>query len=458
MQTWTSWNGLVQHSCNRVVRPRTEHELQAAIAESRSVRVVGAGYSSADIAAGSQTIIDLTSGYAGIVDVDSERRRLQVQAGMTLRGLAAILAEHGWTLPALPDIDLVTVGGAIATGTHGTGREAHLLSQSVVAMRLVRPDGTVLEVTSGDEHLDAFRLSLGVLGAISTVTLQAEPQFRMRVHGEPVRDAVWLRRWSRWLDEHEFLRVLWLPHTGYAYVYRGDRVEGAGPPVARVPSWVRQRRRVSTGLYTVVSPAPRLIPSVNRSLQRLFFGHREMLEGSLYEATVTTSARSPMELAEWTVPRESFTTAFRELAQTIGRRPAAANVHMPMDVRFLRADSTWLSCAYGRDSVTVGCVCRTVTTADRYPAFDLVERVLGRHEGRPHWAKRHTWGAPQMARAWPRFTDFGALRQQLDPQGHFLTPALRRLLGVPLDPPTLPRQRRITAIPRRAARVDGGSR
>lgn len=448
MRHWTSWNGNIRHGYSEWVEPDSQPELVAAVSGAERVRVVGAGFSSADIVGGPSTLISLSRTYRDVVSVDERHRRVTVQAGMTVARLVEVLAELGWALSALPDIDAVTVGGALATGTHGTGRDAHLLSGYVVAMSVVLADGTVRTVSGADE-LDAFRLGLGVLGVTSTVTFQAEPAYDLQVHGEPVRDSVWLRRWESWLGEYEFLRILWLPHTGYGFVYRGDRAAVPAQGVrVEPPSWVRHRRRSSALLYRATTRLPVATPLVNRLLYSLFFAHRVADYGSLYDATVTKSRSSTMELAEWTVDRSAFPDALGQMRATLHSLSTPHVAHLPMDVRFLGRDTTWLSYAYDRNAVTVGLVCRVAEAADQYSSFDLMQRVFTELGGRPHWAKRHSWGPAECSQAWPRYDDFRRFRAELDPRGKFLNDYLARLLpseGVPGRREAIPTQRRRSA-------------
>lgn len=426
---WISWNGNIVHSYDRMIRPRSEAELVTAVRNAESVRVVGGGQSSADIAAGTDTLIDLAD-YNRIVAVDEENRRITVEAGITLKALMADLESRGWTFPCLPDIDTVTIGGALATGTHGTSGDAHPLAEYMVSARLVTADGSVREVNASSDIMPALRTSLGTLGVFSTVTFELVPLYHLRVVEEPIRDEEWRARYREWLQDYDFLRIIWLPHTGYGWVIRGERIDADTPVDEKpAPGYVRHRREVSKFLYKRTVRFPRFTRLANRLLRRLFFAHRTVEKGTLYGATVTKSRGSTLELAEWTVAMDRFDELFSELHRELESRDNRAYAHIPMDIRFLKADDSWLSAAYSRDTVTVGCVTRNPEHADEYEAFDLVERVFLDHGGRPHWAKRFRATAPELAPQYPRWGDFAALRREMDPTGKFMNEYLSQLLG-----------------------------
>ncbi|MFP4483867.1 MAG: D-arabinono-1,4-lactone oxidase [Spirochaetaceae bacterium] len=427
--SWISWNGNIVHRYQYMHRPRTEDELAAAVRDARSVRVFGSRQSSADIAAGTETLIDL-SDYNRVVEVDEVRRRITVEAGMTLKTLMYRVEAQGWTFTCLPDIDTVTVGGALSTGTHGTAGGAHPLAESMVAARLVTADGSVKQIDDSSEIMPALRNALGTLGALSTVTFQLEPLYHLRVEEQALRDEEWLADYRSRLSEYDFLRIIWLPHTGYGWVVRGERIDPETPVEERAaPRFVRHRREVSKFLYERTVRFPRFTPLANRLLRRLFFNHRTVAKGTLYGATVTKSRGSTLELSEWTVAMDRFEDLFAELRTRLESTANNAYAHIPMDIRFLRADATWLSNAHDRDIVTVGCVTRNPEHADEYAAFDMVEDLFLSYGGRPHWAKRFKAKAPELRPLYPRWDDFMALRRRMDPENKFLNPYLQELFG-----------------------------
>ena len=426
---WVSWNGIISHPYEEMLRPRSEDELAEAVSRSESVRMIGNGQSSADIVAGAPTLIS-SEAYSGVISVDGVSRRITVRAGMPLRELLETIEAHGWSLPCLPDIDTVTVGGALSTGTHGTAGGAHPLAESMVACRLVTADGSVREIAETDPLMPAIRCGLGVLGVLSTVTFECRPLYYLRVQEEAVKDSDWTAQYRQWLSEYEFLRVIWLPHTGYGWVITGSQVEPDTPVEERAaPGYVRYRREVSKALYRRSAARPRFTRTANKILKRLFFSHRVVSKGTLYGATVTKSRSSPLELAEWSVALDRFDDLFAEMNHRLESSDNNAYAHIPMDVRFLKADETWLSQAYGRDTVTVGCVTRNPEDAERYEAFNLVESLFLSYQGRPHWAKRFKAGAEQLAPLWPRWREFLETRRSLDPNGKFLNRYLSELFS-----------------------------
>lgn len=428
--TWVSWNGNVRHAYRGKVVVHSEEDISRAIASSRSVRMTGNGQSSADIVAGTDVLLD-PSEYTGILEFDRGEGTITVQSGIRLKELMQALEREGWTLPCLPDIDTVTLGGAISTGTHGTTGGAHPIAESMIRCTLVQADGSVLTVHEGDENMPAIRCGLGVLGVLSTITLQCVPLYWLRVTEEAVPDAVWTKEYQAWLRDYAFVRVIWLPHTGYAWVVRGQRIDEDTPvDEQQAPARIAKRREVSKALYARTIRFPRFTRLANRILKRLFFSHSTVVKGTLYGATVTKSRGSTLELGEWTVDRGRFDELFSELQALLDSRDNDAYAHIPMDIRFLDADETWLSNAYGRPTVTVGCVTRNAEHADSYQAFALVEELFLRYGGRPHWAKRFDAKAAELRSLYPRWDDFLTLRERMDPEGTFLTPYLRSLLGV----------------------------
>lgn len=424
---WVSWNENIKHPYEQLIQVETEVQLCEAVKNSGKVRFFGSKQSSADIAAGTPTLIDLRT-YNKILSTDDNQRLITVQTGIKLVDLIEAVEEKKWCIPCLPDINTVTVGGAISTGTHGTN--GHLLSEYIYACTIVLANGEVKKLQRGDDLLEAVKVSLGVLGVISEVTFQCEPSYTLHLKEGPESDAMWLNNISSDLKTYDFLRVLWLPHTGKGYAIKGKKIDPSAEIITNNgPNYLKHRRTVSKILYKYTHKFPWFTSIANKLLYFGFFRSKKEHKGTLYQATVTKSRGSTLELAEWTIGMDKFPQVFEELKKTINSWRNNAFIHIPMDVRFVKADNSWLSYAYQQDIVTMGCVCRNAAAADEYEAFKTVEELFLKHGGKPHWAKRFNAKDEEMRKLYPKWGEFKALRKQLDPDNKFLNPYLTSLFG-----------------------------
>ncbi len=424
---WKSWNENIQHPYSSLVTPISDDETSQIVAKSSSIRVIGTGRSSADIIAGTDTLISFEK-MVSVRHTDMESRKITVETGMLLSDLIKTVESLGWAIPCLPDIDCISVGGAITTGTHGTGREGKILADYITELIVILPNGEIKTVTETSPEIHAYRLSVGVLGVITAVTFQCDPIYHLQVREEPVKDSVWLKTWKNEFAQNEFFRILWLPHTDFGYVIRGNRLsEGQKPELVPAPESNKNRRTFSRILYKFTPQFPRFTALANKILKSLFFSAKTDSYGTLYGATVTKSRGSTLELAEWTIPFSRFDALFAELKVELNSSSNKAYAHIPMDIRFIKKDSAWLSYACEEDTVTIGCVSRIAHEANRYHAFEKVEEIFLKHGGRPHWAKRFKSGPAELKPLYPRWDEFIALRRSIDPDGKFLNSYLKQI-------------------------------
>ena len=424
---WVSWNENLKYNYNSLYIIETEKELQEVISKANKVRFFGTKQSSADIAAGVETLIDIKS-YNKILDFNESEMTITTQSGVLLGDLLEAIEAKGWCIPCLPDINTITIGGALATGTHGTS--GSLLCEYMTACRLVSSDGSIIEVKEGTDLMDAVRVSLGTLGVMSTITFKCEPIYTLHVKEGPEDDSIWLPKIKERLKKHDFLRILWLPHTDKGYVIIGDRInpskeinEDSGP------SYLKHRRKASKILYKYSHKFPWITAIANKLLYKGFFSSKKEHKGSLYQATVTKSRGSTLELAEWTIGLSKFPLVFEELKTEINKWSNKSFIHIPMDVRFVNKDNSWLSYAYDEDTVTMGCVSRNAATADTYEAFKSVEKIFLKHGGKPHWGKRFTAKDAELSKLYKKWDSFKELRREMDPNNKFLNPYLSELFN-----------------------------
>ena len=425
--TWVSWNENLTHNYKTLYKISSEKELQDIVRNSEKIRVFGNKQSSSDIASGAATLIDIKP-YNQVLSYSDSEKTITVQSGIILGDLIEAIEAKGWCIPCLPDINTITIGGALATGTHGTSGK--LLSEYIKNCSYILADGSIKEISAKDQLMDAFKVSLGVLGVLSTVTFQCESIYTLHIKEGPENDKEWLPKIKERLKKHDFLRILWLPHTNKGYVITGDKInpelqikEELGSP------FLRHRRKASKILYKYTHIFPWFTAIANKLLYKGFFSGTKEHKGSLYQATVTKSRGSTLELAEWTIGLEEFPKVFEELKTEINKWSNKSFIHIPMDIRFVYKDNSWLSYAYKKDTVTMGCVSRNAASADSYEAFKSIEKIFLKYGGKPHWAKRFKAKDSELSNVYEKWDDFKLLRKKLDPTNKFLNPYLTELFN-----------------------------
>src|SRR3954466_10669459 len=236
---WTNWGRNQTCAAEAVAHPADESDLvgavKAAAAAGQTVKAVGSGHSFTDIACtyGRRLVLDR---YGEVLSVDRERLQITVQAGCTIRTLNRRLAELGWALPNLGDIEYQTISGAVSTATHGTGIKLGGLATQVVGLDLVTGDGSVLRC-SAEEEPEVFacaRVGLGALGVLSTVTLQCVPAFNLHAIEEPMRLDHVLENLDSYVEDNDHFEFYYVPHTGWTLTKRNNRTTD---PVGGMPRW-----------------------------------------------------------------------------------------------------------------------------------------------------------------------------------------------------------------------------
>lgn len=429
---WKNWAGNQLARPAAVACPRNTGELATivtkAAAEGLRVKAVGSGHSFSSAAVTDGVQVDLAH-MAELVSADRTSGLVTVQAGMTLRRLNAVLAERGLALSNLGDIDAQTVAGAISTGTHGTGRTLGGLATQVRALELVLADGSIVTASAEQrpELFSAARIGLGALGIISTVTLQAENAYPLHAREQPMLLSAVLGQLDELVADNERFEFYLFPHTGRTLTKRDNRMApGAVPqPLSRVRGLVEDEL-LSNGVFELTCRfgrlAPALVPSVNKLTSRVL-GAREYSDAS--HRVLVSPRRVRFVEMEYAIPAEAVRPALTGVERAIADNHL--NVSFPIEVRFAAADDIPLSTASGRDSAYIAVHMFRGQPYEQY--FRAVESVMGDFEGRPHWGKMHYLGADTLRSRYPRFDEFLAVRESVDPEHRFANNYLERVLG-----------------------------
>lgn len=413
-------------------RPRTpegvQRAVQAAVALNLPIKAVGAGHSFTGIAVAPGVLLELDD-LQGLVSVDTDKSTVTLLAGTRLHRIPRMLAPHGLAMENLGDIDRQSIAGAISTGTHGTGARFGGIATQVVGATLVTADGEFLRVsdTENADLLPAVALGLGALGILVEVTLQCVPAFVMHAIDEPVPLEEVLTTLDERVAASDHFEFYWFPHTDVALTKRQTRLPESAPrkPLPAVGRWIDETL-LSNGVYRAVCAAGQIIPAVTPPFSRLavkLTGDREYTDRS--HSVLTQSRNVRFREMEYAFPAENVVPAFREIQALIAQR--GWKIEFPIEVRFAASDDLWLSTAHGRASGYIAV--HRYWRADPTAYFEAVEKICLEYGGRPHWGKLHTLDAEQLRERYPRFGDFVALRDRLDPARRFANRHLERILG-----------------------------
>ncbi|SBT92217.1 L-gulonolactone oxidase [Streptomyces sp. DI166] len=428
--TWRNWGGNVASRPAREVEPASVEELADAVRRAAEdglkVKAVGTGHSFTSIAATDGVLIRPQL-LTGIRRIDRDSMTVTVEAGTPLKRLNMALAREGLSLTNMGDIMEQTVSGATSTGTHGTGRESGSIAAQITGLELVTADGSVLHC-SEKENPDVFaaaRIGLGALGIVTAITFAVEPIFLLTAREEPMPFEKVLRDFDELWAENEHFEFYWFPHTGSTNTKRNNRSAGPQRPVGQVKA-LFEDEFLSNGVFQVAQWVGRAAPATIPAIAQI---SSKALSARTYTDIPYKVFTSPRRVRfvemEYAVPRGAVVETLRELKTMVDR--SDLKVSFPVEVRTAPADDITLSTASGRDSAYIAVHMAKGTPYMRY--FTAAERIFTAHEGRPHWGKVHTRDAEYFAEVYPRFGEFTALRDRLDPDRLFQNDYLRRVLG-----------------------------
>ncbi|WP_413806773.1 D-arabinono-1,4-lactone oxidase [Streptomyces sp. OE57] len=427
---WRNWAGNVMARPTRIVAPSSTQELaevvRRATAEGLKVKAVGTGHSFTTAAATDGLLIR-PDRMAGVRGLDREAGTVTVAAGTSLRQLNETLSAHGLSLVNMGDIMEQTVAGATSTGTHGTGRDSASIAAQIKGLELVTADGSVLRCSAEEnpEIFAAARIGLGALGVVSEITFGVEPEFLLSAREEPMPFDRVMADFEQLVAENEHFEFYWFPHTGNCNTKRNNRSTGPAAPVGRVSGWVDDEL-LSNGIFQVACSVGRAVPATIPGIAKISSRALSARTYTDIPYKVFTSPRRVRFLEmEYAVPREAAVTVLRELKATVER--SGLRVSFPVEVRTAPADDIPLSTASGRETAYIAVHLYRGTPHRAY--FTAAEQIMIAHGGRPHWGKLHSRDAAYLAGVYPRFGEFAAVRDRLDPDRLFTNDYLRRVLG-----------------------------
>lgn len=408
----TNWAGNHTYAAARLERPTSTGELQEVVAGATRVRALGSRHSFTDVGDTAGTLV-ATDGLPLDPVLDEVARTVTFGAGARYGDIGPWLEERGWALHNLASLPHISVAGAVATGTHGSGDANRSLADQVAALDLVGPDGELRHVARGDADFEGSVVAVGALGIVTRITLDVEPTY-------DIRQDVYLEiPWEAALSAFDEVMAsaysvsLVTPLTGDTIPRAWLKSRGTTPPTdlfgAR-PAAITTTMHAGSDPRAVTPQLGVLGPWLDR-LPHFRLGF--------------TPSRGDEMQTEYLVPRDRAVEAIRALRE-LGEH--LAPVLVGAEIRTVAADRLWLSAAYGTDVVGLHFTWLR-DPAGVYAVLPAIERVLLPLGARPHWGKCFVAGVEQIAPFYPRLGDFRVLRDRVDPDGCFGNAFLDRVLG-----------------------------
>ena len=411
----TNWAGNYTYRAGRLHRPTTLEQVREIVAAAARVRVVGSRHSFTDIVDSAEllTLDDLPADPV----VDRAASTVSVGASVTYGELAEVLNAEGVALQNLASLPHISVAGAVATATHGSGDANGNLATAVAGLELVTSSGEIVSASRGDADFDGLVVGLGALGAVTRVTLDVEPAYE-------VRQRVFERlSWDALYDHFDEIAA-----SGYSVSVFTRWGETAGSV------WIKSRvtdapERVCTDLFGAVPATVDVnpIPGMDAANCTPQLGRPGRWSDRLPHFRVGfTPSRGAEIQSEYLMPR-------RHAAAAIEAMRAAAAPILPLlqvcEIRTIAADQLWMSPQYWRDTVAFHFTWTRDQDAVERALVD-VEAALGPFAARPHWGKLFLADAARIAPLYERLPDFTRLVKRLDPRGAFRNDWLdARVLG-----------------------------
>lgn len=398
-----------------VQHPTDLEEVQKLVTAGGPVRALGTRHSFTDLADTAGRLISVDGLPLELV-IDSAARTASFAPGIRYGDLATELQSRGWALHNLASLPHISVAGAVATGTHGSGDRNGTLSSAVAGIEFVDGRGELVQLTRGDDDFDGAVVALGALGVATRITLDIEPTFDVRQ--DLYRDLPW-----------------------DAALEHFDEISSSAYSVSLFPTWANDTIETVWLKSRMDEPAPpeelfgapaldtprHMIadqPASNTTQQGGVPGPwNERL--AHFKLGFTPSNGDELQ-SEYLVPRAAVHDALERMRALASRITPLLHI---TEIRTMSQDRLWLSGAYDTDAVGIHFTWKKlpVEVGELLPDIEAALLPLG---ARPHWGKVFSAEIDSLEPLYPRLRDFRRLVEKYDPDGIFHNGFLERKLGL----------------------------
>jgi len=402
----TNWSGNLRYHADRVFAPRSVEEVRQAVRQSPTLRALGSRHSFNTIADSLTSQISLV--HLDSIELDEKASTVTVGAGVRYGTLAPVIDAKGYAVHNLASLPHITVAGAIATATHGSGVHNGNLSTAVRGLEIVTADGEILHLTPESEHFQGAVVGLGAVGIVTKVKLAVQPRFDMT--------QVVYRNLSMDQLEHNLEAIM---ASGYSVSLFTDWQDHR---IAQV--WIKSR--VANGEKTPILPDFYGAKPATRNMHPIEANSAVNCTDQMgvpgpwydrmphFKMNFTPSNGAELQ-TEYFVPRSRGYEAIRAV-ETLKDK---ITPHLFItELRSISADELWMSMAYQRDSLAIHFTWKP-ETPEVMALLPLIEEKLAPFDARPHWAKLFTVPPAALAARYEKLPAFRTLLKEHDAKGKF---------------------------------------
>ena len=413
-----NWAGNYTYRATHIHQPETVEQIQELVRRSERVKALGTRHSFSDIADSPGDLISLER-FDKITALDRNQQTVTVEAGVRYGQLASWLHRKGYALHNLASLPHISVAGACATATHGSGDRHGNLATVVSAMEMVTGSGDLVKL-SHEQNAEEFKgvvVGLGGFGVVTKLTLDISPTFEMR---QDVYQNLPLAKLENHFDE--------ITSSAYSVSLFTDWREASFNQV-----WLKRRvsgdvtLKTEPQLFGATLATSHLHPiatlSADNCTEQMGVGGPWFERLPHFRMDFTPSSGEELQ-SEYLIPRPHALTALRAVDQL---RDRIAPLLQISEIRTIAADDLWMSPCYGQDCIGIHFTWKKVWEAVRN-LLPVIEEQLYPFDARPHWAKLFTLSPERLQALYKKLPDFRKLLLHYDPQGKLRNAFLDRYI------------------------------
>ncbi|AIE86572.1 FAD-binding protein [Fimbriimonas ginsengisoli] len=406
-----NWAANFEYSAARIHRPTSVEQIQEIVRGSRKVRALGSRHSFNDIADTPEDLVSMEHLHQ-VLAIDREKQTVTVQGGTAYGQLCGELHREGFSLPNLASLPHISVAGACATATHGSGVDNGCLSTAVVSMDVVVADGSLVNFTG--RQLDGAAVGLGGLGVVTSLTLKLAPTFEL---AQDVYEELPFEQATANFEEI----VSSAYSVSFFTSWSGQKIDQVWVK-RRTPSEPRSEFYGAAAATSARNPLPGFSPANCTDQMGIAGPWHERLPHFRMEFTPGSGEELQ---AEYLIPFPNAVPALRAIAELADQ--IAPLLHIS-EVRTIAADELWMSPFYRQRCIAIHFTWKKNWAAVQR-LLPIIEARLAPFQARPHWGKLFMMPPAQFQPLFERLPDFRALLTTHDPEGKFRNPFLDRVLS-----------------------------